>query len=377
MTIRNFLIVLLLFLSACKTSSVIQQSKFTSINNIIDLKINYTLNEVASTLGSKPQNVYSNQSEGYAIYTYNYKLIERKVNPKLINKPGGETTGTEVYAGKEHTLYLIFKNGRLESYATTNGRKDANPLVLMNNTLYTITNNRGDYVIIPVADNSIKDSKNGTSANLNTVADTSVVVIDNNKGSKQQPVKKIKTPRGPVYRPFAPGSIHLSLNGGVYPPSSTIVGSSLSAGIRAAYTFALNHQVTIGFNRRSFEEEYYSNDFGFYFDSKFNHNQIPINYRFNLGKRSIKLYAEAGGSIGVVNLESINSIKSISELDSKLSYGTTFGLGVNASVSNNLYLSLGLLNYYALNTPSYELDFATYPVDFSSSGALFSLTYIF
>jgi hypothetical protein len=361
MTIRNFLIVLLLFLSACKTSSVIQQSKFTSINNIIDLKINYTLNEVASTLGSKPQNVYSNQSEGYAIYTYNYKLIERKVNPKLINKPGGETTGTEVYAGKEHTLYLIFKNGRLESYATTNGRKDANPLVLMNNTLYTITNNRGDYVIIPVADNSIKDSKNGTSANLNTVADTSVVVIDNNKGSKQQPVKKIKTPRGPVYRPFAPGSIHLSLNGGVYTASSTFdPDRSLSNGIRAAYTFALNHQLTIGFNRYLFID-----------DSKYNHNQIPINYRFNLGKRSIKLYAEAGGAIGVVNRAGLN------KLDSKLSYGTTFGLGVNASVSNNLYLSLGLLNYYALNTPSYELDFATYPVDFSSSGALFSLTYIF
>jgi hypothetical protein len=115
----------------------------------MDLKINSSLDEVIARLGSKPYNIYSNQKEGYIIYTYKYKLVERKVNPSLINSRGGETTGTEVYNGKEHDLFLMFKDGKLESFVTTDGRKDSNPLVMLNNTLYTISQEKGKYVIIP------------------------------------------------------------------------------------------------------------------------------------------------------------------------------------------------------------------------------------
>ena len=79
-------------LTSC--TSTIQVPKFASIENVIDLKLGSSLPEVVSTLGSKPYNIYSNQKDGYVIYLYKYKLVERAVRPSLINYRGGETTGT-------------------------------------------------------------------------------------------------------------------------------------------------------------------------------------------------------------------------------------------------------------------------------------------
>jgi hypothetical protein len=107
------------------------------------------LPEVIASLGSKPYNVYSNQKDGYTIYLYKYKLIERKADPLTVNEIGGETTGKEVYSPKEQNLFLLFKDGKLESYVTSSGRKDSNPLVMFNNTLYTISSDKGKYIIVP------------------------------------------------------------------------------------------------------------------------------------------------------------------------------------------------------------------------------------
>jgi len=133
-------------LTSCKITQV---AKFASVENVMELKINSSLEEVISKLGSKPYNVYANQKDGYTIYTYKYKLVEREVNPKLVNTRGGETTGTEVYNGKEQTLFLLFKENKLESYVTTDGRRDSNPLITLNNTLYTISSDKGKYIIVP------------------------------------------------------------------------------------------------------------------------------------------------------------------------------------------------------------------------------------
>jgi hypothetical protein len=137
-----------IFLTGCKS---IEVAKFASVENVMELKINSSLDEIIARLGSKPYNIYSNQKEGYTIYTYKYKLVERRVNPNLINRKGGETTGTEVYNGKEHTLFLMLKDGKLESFVTTDGRKDSNPLIMLNNTLYTISVDKGKNIIVPAA----------------------------------------------------------------------------------------------------------------------------------------------------------------------------------------------------------------------------------
>jgi hypothetical protein len=113
-----------------------------------------------TVLGSKPYNILSNQVEGYTIYTYKYKLVERKINPALVNTKGEETNGKEVYNGKEQTLFLFFKGNRLESFITSEGRKDSPSLVLLNNTLYAITKDKDKYIIVPTKIEDAKESAN-------------------------------------------------------------------------------------------------------------------------------------------------------------------------------------------------------------------------
>lgn len=147
-------IAFLLVMSSCKTTQV---PKFTSVENLYQIELNASLDQVIALLGSKPYNILSNQIDGYTIYTYKYKLVERKVNPKIINKKGGETTGTEVYNGAEQTLFLFFKNDKLEAFVTTEGRKDSPSLVLLNNTLYTISKDKGSYILVPTNTQEVKE----------------------------------------------------------------------------------------------------------------------------------------------------------------------------------------------------------------------------
>ena len=141
-------------LTSCST---VQVAKFTSVENLYQLKLNSSLEEVIALLGSKPYNILSKQAYGYTIVTYKYKFVERKVDSKLINIRGGEIAGAEVYNGKEQTVFLFFKSNKLESLVTTDGRKDSPALVMLNNTLWTITKNKDRYIIVPTTVDESKE----------------------------------------------------------------------------------------------------------------------------------------------------------------------------------------------------------------------------
>ena len=146
-------LVVTLGLTGCKS---VQVPKFTSVENIYQVKLNSSLEEVISLFGSKPYNILSNQIDGYTIFTYKYKLVERKINPKKINTRGGEASGFEVYYPKEQVVFLFFKNNKLESLVTSDGRKESPSLIMLNNTIYTITQDKGKFMIVP---NSIEETK--------------------------------------------------------------------------------------------------------------------------------------------------------------------------------------------------------------------------
>jgi L-rhamnose isomerase len=150
--------------TSCKT---VQVAKFTSVENLYQLKLNSSLEEVVSLLGSKPYNILSNQVEGYTIFTYKYKFVERLVNPKLINTRGGEIAGTEVYSGKEQTVFLFFKANKLELFVTNDGRKDSPALIMLNNTLYTITKDKEKYIIVPSTSEEAKEGLRPFSKKIN------------------------------------------------------------------------------------------------------------------------------------------------------------------------------------------------------------------
>ncbi len=157
MTILSAFLFCALTLSSCKS---VQVAKFTSVENLYQIKLGSTIEEVISLVGSKPYNILSTQIDGYTIYTYKYKFVERKVNPKIINSRGGETTGTEVYNGKEQTAFMFFKGGKLESFVTTDGRKDSPALITLNNTLYTITKDKDKYIVVPTSVDEPKETIN-------------------------------------------------------------------------------------------------------------------------------------------------------------------------------------------------------------------------
>lgn len=150
------LIILIIILPSCKT---VQVPKFASIDNVLTLTLNSTIQDVENKLGCKPYNIYSNQKDGYTIYVYKYKVLERKVNSKIVNKIGGETVGTDVYNGKENNLYLYFSGGKLESLITTDGRKESNVLLLLNNTILAVSQDKSKHILVPT---TLDDSKNNS-----------------------------------------------------------------------------------------------------------------------------------------------------------------------------------------------------------------------
>lgn len=145
-----------IILSSCNTES--QFAKFTSSDRLYQVKPGNSYETVVSTLGCEPYNLLSKQADGYDIYVYKYKIVERKFSGKLINESGSESAGTEIYRGKEETAFVIFKDNKLESIVTGEGRKDAPQVVMLHNTLFEITkNSKGEYIIVPTTTQASKE----------------------------------------------------------------------------------------------------------------------------------------------------------------------------------------------------------------------------
>ena len=142
--------------SSCNTEQ--QFAKFTSSDRLYQVQPGNSYETVVSTLGCEPYNLLSKQADGYDIYVYKYKIVERKFSAKMINERGSESAGTEVYRGKEETAFVIFKNNRLESIVTGEGRKNAPQVVMLNNTLFEISkNSKGEYIIVPTTTQAPKE----------------------------------------------------------------------------------------------------------------------------------------------------------------------------------------------------------------------------
>ena len=80
---KNIIIICLLSVSLISSCvSYNRAAKFISIENIIELKLNSTLQEVNEALGIEPYNILSSEINGYTIYEYRYKLVERESSNK-------------------------------------------------------------------------------------------------------------------------------------------------------------------------------------------------------------------------------------------------------------------------------------------------------
>ena len=158
--------------------------RFTSSGRLYQLRIGDSYETVVSTLGCDPYNLLSKQADGYDIYVFKYKIVERKSDTDDIdqhesenagseaykgkeefdaddtNQRESEKTGSDIYRGKEENVFLVFQNNKLYSVITDEGRKDAPTLVMTHNTLYTFTKNaNGEYIMIPTTPTDKEEPK--------------------------------------------------------------------------------------------------------------------------------------------------------------------------------------------------------------------------
>ena len=143
---------------------MVQSPKFTSVDRLLQVQPGQSFQTVVQTLGCDPYNLLSNQADGYAIYLYKYKFTEREIkatDSEILNQRGGETAGMEVYNSKMEDVILVFKDNKLETIVSVQGRKESPVIVLFHNTLFEITKEKGKYVIIPTTMELPKEEKAG------------------------------------------------------------------------------------------------------------------------------------------------------------------------------------------------------------------------
>jgi hypothetical protein len=138
---------LILFLSGCTTTKWIAPP-YTNVEKILNVEQGMNINEVNATLGIEPYNVYNLQEDGSSILVYHYRTMQRRMNV-----PNNPETKVEVIRGEErsqtegapwydldHSLvYILFRDGRVESLMTDQGRSDAEYLLLVNNNIRAIS----------------------------------------------------------------------------------------------------------------------------------------------------------------------------------------------------------------------------------------------
>ena len=145
---------LVVLLQSCATKS--RLPFYTTVDKVCKLQLGSSISDVNTLLGVSPHNVLSGQVDGYTIFVYKYKISMRYVNPIKANLPGEEKTGVEVYDPGEYSAYLFFKENKLSSFLTTEGKEDGGLLVMLDNSLFTFSNERGKYVLTPTVEKEKK-----------------------------------------------------------------------------------------------------------------------------------------------------------------------------------------------------------------------------
>jgi hypothetical protein len=131
---KRILLFVLISATIVACSDRVIAPKFTYVEKIIEVKPGDDLSRVKSTLGCAPDDVYVDEANGKAIYTWRYKRNERYVSKALLDKPEGAVTG-DARVKDEGVLYCIFsKDYVLESLSTDEGRADAVKLILFDNS---------------------------------------------------------------------------------------------------------------------------------------------------------------------------------------------------------------------------------------------------
>lgn len=133
------------FVVAC---NVYKAPPFTDVDKILMLQSGMTLEQVKSTLGVDPYDVYHINEQNSVLVSFSYRLKERRFKIKTFNQDEidrkftneeSQTKGDLRYNKKDpKTAFVLFKNGQLESVLTTSGKQSSERILIENNNLILI-----------------------------------------------------------------------------------------------------------------------------------------------------------------------------------------------------------------------------------------------
>ena len=140
-----------LILNSCETTTTTTTTKtvtrkwiapkYTSVEKILNLKIGMNVETATRTLGIQPYDIYTMQKDGITIIVYNYRIKERRLLLPISDKyeatkdEKSQKAGKTWYQNKSHKLYVVLKKQKMVSLLTDAGRKDGEPLLILNNDI--------------------------------------------------------------------------------------------------------------------------------------------------------------------------------------------------------------------------------------------------
>lgn len=145
MSFRVFIAFLItIVISSCevaKQSMVVPP--YTSVDKLVNLKQGMTTGEVSKTLGIEPYDIYHIQEDGSSILVYNYRVKDRKAEiPSEYNKreeffhgEGFQTAGVPYYKMESSKAYVLYKDGKMKSVITDEGKSMSEFIMLINGNL--------------------------------------------------------------------------------------------------------------------------------------------------------------------------------------------------------------------------------------------------
>lgn len=148
--------------SSCSTLggyNVYKSAPFTDVDKIMMLKPGMSVEQVRSTLGIDPYNVYHLSEENSLLLSFSYRLKERRLQVKTLNSDeiarrttdeASQTEGEVRYSKKNPKVaYVLFKQEKMVSIITTDGNNESERIMIKSNNLSLIQkDNITDYDVI-------------------------------------------------------------------------------------------------------------------------------------------------------------------------------------------------------------------------------------
>jgi hypothetical protein len=121
---------------------------FLTIEDLLEIKLGMTLNEVTKVVGKKPFDIVYNQNDGYNVVKYFYKKIYKIVSDKTELDIKENSTNNMQLSYDFETAYLMFnKNDKLDMILSEGNMQKGLYVLEFAKETYRRTTNEGKFLI--------------------------------------------------------------------------------------------------------------------------------------------------------------------------------------------------------------------------------------